>query len=77
MAEKFAALKAGHFTDFFANSKPKCPHCGDDFDIRENEAWELYDENGPHEIECNSCRLPFSVSSSASWSFSTDEQEED
>lgn len=77
MAEKFAALNARHRLDFCANKKPKCPHCGEDFDIEDNEAWFLYDEQGgPHEIECDSCGLPFSVSSIASWSFSTDEQEE-
>lgn len=75
-AEKFAALEAGNSFDFCANSDPKCPHCGDDFDIRENEAWFLYDENETHEIECPSCELKFSVNASANWSFSTDEQED-
>lgn len=72
---KFAALDAGDWLEFSGNSSPKCPHCGDDFNIRECESWHLYDENGPHEVECPSCDLVFQVSSSATWCFSTDEQE--
>lgn len=78
MAEKFAALNARHSLDFCANKMPKCPHCGEDFDVQANEAWFLYDEQGgPHDVECADCHLPFSVNSIANWSFSTDEQEED
>jgi len=79
MTEKFAALKASEhaWLEFGASSKPKCPHCGADFDIADNEAWELYDEvGGPHEVTCPSCDGDFSVSSSASWTFSTDEQDD-
>lgn len=75
MAEKLAALKAASSLQFFANNKPKCPHCGEDFDIAENEAWRLYDENDTHEVTCPSCEQDFSVRSSAHWVFSTDEQE--
>ncbi len=74
--EKFSALKSADSLDFFANKKPKCPHCGSDFDISDNEAWELYDENDTHEIECDSCGHEFSVVSSATWTFSTGEQED-
>jgi Zn ribbon nucleic-acid-binding protein len=70
------ALKAGDWLEFVANKAPKCPHCGEDFDIRENEAWFLYDENGPHDVECVRCGNEFQVSSIANWSFSTDEQED-
>lgn len=78
MTEKFEALKAGHSFDFCVNKKPKCPHCGEDFDISDNEAWFLYDEDrGPHDVDCPDCHLPFSVSAVAHWSFSTDEQEDD
>lgn len=71
----FAALDADGWIEFSGNSSPKCPHCGDDFNITDNEAWHLYDENGPHEIECPDCGNEFKVSSSATWTFSTDEQE--
>ncbi len=72
-----AALNDGHSLDFVANKQPKCPHCGDDFDIRENEAWFLYDDNETHTVECMRCENEFQVNSLANWSFSTDEQEED
>lgn len=76
MVEKLAALKAGDSFDFSSNKHPKCPHCGDDFDIQEREAWYLYDENGSHDVECPRCGNEFQVSSLASWTFSTDEQED-
>lgn len=72
---KFKALDAASWTDFWGNGQPKCPHCGDDFSITDNEAWHLYSEEGPHDVECPSCDLEFRVSSLASWSFSTDEQD--
>ena len=75
MAEKLTALIAGHSFDFVCNDKPKCPHCGEDFDIDESEAWFLYDEIETHEVECADCNLSFSVNSIARWSFSTDKQE--
>lgn len=73
----FRALDDGDWFQFYANDKPKCPHCGEDFDIRENEAWHLYSEDGPHGVECQSCDLGFQVNSSATWCFSTAEQERD
>lgn len=73
----FKALDTTDWTDFWGNLQPKCPHCGDDYDIADNEAWHLYSEDGPHIVECPSCDLEFQVSSLASWSFSTDEQERD
>jgi len=73
----FAALDEGDGLEFWANSKPKCPHCGDDFDIQDNEAWFLYDENDSHDVECPSCNQDFLVNSSASWSFDTSEQDRD
>jgi len=77
MVERLKALKQGESFDFWGCDKPICPHCGDEFDIRENEAWYLYSENGHHDVDCPSCKEVFSVSSSASWTFSTDEQDED
>lgn len=75
MAEKLDALNAGPSYLFSANKKPKCPHCGGDFDIDENEAWRLYDENDTHEVTCPSCEQDFSVNSTARWLFSTDDQD--
>ena len=74
---RFAALTAGDQSDFFYNEQPKCPHCGSDFDIAENEAWQLYDENESHEVECPRCDGEFLVTSHATWRFSTDEQDEE
>ena len=76
MAEKLAALKSKGWSSFFANKEPRCPHCGHDFNISDNEAWHLYDENDRHEVDCSFCEEPFTVISRANWSFSTDEQEE-
>ena len=72
---KFEALEAQGWYEFSGNSQPKCPHCGDDFDIADNEAWFLYSDDERHELECPSCGKTFQVSSTATWSFSTDEQE--
>jgi uncharacterized Zn-finger protein len=77
MTEKLKALKAGGWQEFSGNKSPKCPHCGEDFSIRDNEAWHLYDDNNSHEVECPSCEHEFQVNSSATWYFSTDEQEDD
>lgn len=77
MTQKFAALKKGPSYDFYGNSDPKCPHCGEDFNIRENEAWYLYNDNENHSVQCSSCSVEFSVNSIANWSFSTDEQDDD
>ena len=77
MTEKLASLKSGNWSDFSYLKQPKCPHCGSDFDISENEAWFLYDENDNHDVECPSCSGEFSVRSHATWRFSTDEQEDD
>lgn len=73
--EKLVALNKGPSYRFSANDAPKCPHCGSDFDIAENEAWRLYNENDTHEVTCPSCEQDFRVNSSARWTFSTDEQE--
>lgn len=62
--------------DFVRNDKPKCPHCGHDCCVIDNEWWELYEE-GEHEVTCPSCDQDFTVSTSVSYSFSTDSQERD
>ena len=76
---KFAALSqckdAMDRLEFFRNDEPKCPHCGHDCDISENGWWRLYEE-GEHDVTCPSCDNDFTVSTSVSYSFSTDEQEQ-
>jgi transposase-like protein len=60
-------------TAFWHNEQPKCPHCGETFDVSENECWRLYEE-GEHDIECNSCGLEFTVQTHVSFSYSTEDQ---
>ncbi|NMZ77406.1 hypothetical protein HBO32_30375 [Pseudomonas nitroreducens] len=76
MSELFAALKSGGRHDFSYTKEPICPHCGNEFDVMQNEAWELYEE-GEHEVQCNTCDENFSVNTHVKFSFSTDEQDED
>ena len=73
--EKFKALLTGHSMDFWGNSKPKCPHCGDDYDIGENEAYHLYDDDESHDVECPACDKLFTVVTSVRYTFHTDEQD--
>lgn len=75
--EPYAALDASGWSAFSMNRAPRCPHCGDDFDITDNEAWRLYDDGETHEVECPSCDRAFTVNSTATWRFSTDEQDRD
>lgn len=76
MGERLAALNADQYGVFSFNKMPKCPHCGSDFGVSENEAWHLYDENGPHDVTCPDCEEDFRVNSHADWRFSTDDQED-
>ncbi len=45
MPEALAALKAepASSLEFRGNKQPKCPHCGQDVDISDNDLWRLYD----------------------------------
>jgi hypothetical protein len=76
MSERLKALKDGDWYDFHRNGLPKCPHCGEMFDIDENEEWRLY-ADGEHETECDKCGESFAVIVSATYTFSTDEQPDD
>ena len=74
-SERLQALKKGGWLEFAGNQQPKCPHCGSEFHIGENDAWHLYSsEDTTHTVECPSCECEFDVVSSAIWLFSTDEQ---
>lgn len=77
MSEKFSALNSCANSlerlEFFACDEPKCPHCGQECSVSENEWWNLYEE-GEHEVTCPSCDEDFSVSTRVRYSFSTDKQ---
>lgn len=62
--------------DYWRQDLPKCPHCGDECSVVDNEWWHLYEE-GEHEVTCPSCENNFQVSTHVSFSFSTDEQDID
>lgn len=63
--------------EFVHTDVPMCPHCGADFDIDENEAWELYDvSTDEHEVTCSTCDAPFIVHTHAKYTFCTDNQPE-
>lgn len=77
--EKLAALKACKDTAdriaFFANDQPKCPHCGDECDVSENDWWHLYEE-GEHDVTCPNCEHDFTVYTRVSYTFSTEHQDD-
>lgn len=78
--EKFEALKQAKKTNphlpkgFWGADQPKCPHCGAELDIGENDWWRLYEE-GEHEVACPLCDGDFTVTTRVSYSFSTENQE--
>lgn len=76
MTERFAALRAepDGSLKFWGNPSPKCPHCGESISVSEHELWKLYEE-GEHDVTCPFCDEDFTVSTSVSYSFSTDSQE--
>ncbi|WP_143277347.1 hypothetical protein [Bordetella genomosp. 9] len=77
MPDRLKALReAEHPIDFWGNDEPKCPHCGGECSVNDNEWWQLYEE-GEHQVECPSCDLEFTVSTRVSYAFSTDQQEDD
>lgn len=69
-------LTKDNWTDYWANTDPKCPHCDYDININNNELWELYEE-GKHNIDCPSCGKAMIVYVNVERSFSTDEQEDE
>ena len=78
MSDKFKALNKtrenGDEIRFWRNKNPMCPHCGESYDIQENQAWDLYEPSiEEHEIECPECGIEFNVRVTVSFSYSTDE----
>lgn len=80
MTERLEALKKsqgddGDCCEFWGNDEPKCPHCGANCPVSENEWYELYEE-GEHEVTCPDCDMDFIVSTNVSFSFTTQDQPE-
>ena len=77
MSEHLEALKKsqeeGEWLEFFGNDNPKCPHCGADCEISQNDWYSLYEE-GEHEVTCPDCDRDFIVSTSVSYTFTTEHQ---
>ena len=71
MSDELKALENGNEWDYMNNKDPKCPHCGEIYDIQRNELFRLYEENQNHEINCLDCELDFYVESAATCTFST------
>lgn len=76
MSENLKALNEARdkWWEFGHLDEPLCPHCRHSFNITENEAYYLYDDNESHEVECPSCELSYTVQTHATYHFSTDEQ---
>lgn len=72
---RLEALNNGNGNEFSFNADPKCPHCGEDFIIQKNEAWNLYSDDDHHDVDCPNCGLEFTVVTHCQYKFSTDEQE--
>ncbi len=64
--------------EYWGNDKPKCPHCGEDFDVWENDgALSLnYEDGGQTMYECRSCRKDFVCVTSVRYVFATAVSEE-
>lgn len=60
--------------DFKYNELPKCPHCGEDFDVDDFDMQNVYEE-GEHEEFCQHCGFEVLISTHVSWRFSTANQE--
>lgn len=79
--EPYAALKRAKEdepylpSDYWRRDQPRCPHCGTECDVSDNDWWRLYAE-GEHEVSCPHCNGDFTVSTQVSYSFSTDNQED-
>lgn len=78
--EKFLALKKAKEEEsrfpflYSFTSEPRCPHCGKECDVSNNDWWKLYEE-GEHEVSCPHCESDFCVNTSVRYSFSTWQQD--
>ena len=71
----FAALREGDTFAFWGNDYPLCPHCGERCSISDNEWWFVYDDNDRHNVACPHCDGDFQITTRATYTFSTDEQD--
>lgn len=73
MTKRFEALSSTDAFEFWGNLEPKCPSCGRECVALDLDWHQLYVE-GKHDVNCPYCKHPFTVSTSVSYLFSTDEQ---
>lgn len=71
------AIEKGNEISFWGNSKPKCPHCGQQMNDYEeyDHIFAEYDHilaEGEHDMYCSHCELPFTCSVDVIWRYSTD-----
>lgn len=73
------AKEEGATLNYWNEDNPRCPHCGEAYDIQENEDWGLHDPSlDEHEIECPSCEQEFKVGATVSITYTTrDADDED
>ncbi len=67
-----------HYLDYWRETKPKCPHCGERFDVwdGDNPLSLNYEDGGHTTLECASCRKEFVCVTTVEYSFSTAVSEE-
>jgi len=80
MSEPFEALNKARRShreiDFCLEENPKCPHCGETYDVMEHENYDLYEFEEEQKIHCPSCDREFVVSVHWAFTFSTDEADQ-
>lgn len=61
------------YLDYTQNPLPKCPHCGTDFEVWEddNPSCLSYEDGGQTMFECKSCRKDFCCVTCLGYTFST------
>lgn len=66
------------YIDYWGNEKPKCPHCGTDFDVwgDDNPINLSYEDGGQTTFECKSCHEDFCCVTNIKYTFSTAVDEE-
>lgn len=65
-------------SDYRQTDNPVCPHCDYVCQVNDCEWWDLYDTSeSDHSHECPSCGKEFSIQVNVTYTFSTDEQDED
>ena len=64
--------------EYWHNRQPKCPHCGDEFDVwgGDNPQSLSYEDGGQTTFECKGCRKDFVCVTTTNYVFSTAVSEE-